>query len=89
MKNDDKDSKARQGQKDEEIRALIEERRTTNKKYLESLKNISKQIEQCIRENKRTNRQENIQDMFNRVQRNQGYCKLQVGGKESVYSEDT
>ena len=63
-KNDDKDPTARKGQKDEEIRALIEERRTTDKKYKERLKNISEKIKKRIRDNKKAKRQNKIQHIL-------------------------
>ena len=49
-----------ESQKYEEIRAFIEERSVTDKRDKERLKNVSKKIKQCIRDNKRTKKQEKI-----------------------------
>ena len=46
---------------DDDIRKLIEERRNTAKGDRHQLKELNKRIEKCIRERKRTKRQEKIQ----------------------------
>ena len=45
-------------EKDERIRALIHERKTIAKHCKERIREISKEIKKCIRENKKTKRQE-------------------------------
>ena len=50
--------------KDEEILALIQERRTIKKDERERIREVSKKIKKCIREKKRTARQEKIQKIL-------------------------
>ena len=54
-------------EKDEKIRALIQERKTTAKHENERIGEISKEIKKYIRENKRTKRQERIQKILEKV----------------------
>ena len=54
-------------EKDERIRALIQERKTTAKHEKDRIREISKEIKKCIRENKRRKRQERIQKILEKV----------------------
>ena len=51
-------------EKDNEILALIQERKTTAKHEKERIREISKKIKNCIRDNKRRTRQEKIQKIL-------------------------
>ena len=55
-------------EKDEKIRALIQERKTTAKHEKERIREISKEIKKYIRAHKRTKRQERIQKILEKVQ---------------------
>ena len=50
--------------KDEEILAFIHERKTIKKDEKERIREVSKKIKKCIREKKRTARQEKIQNIL-------------------------
>ena len=54
-------------EKDERIRALIQERKTTAKHSKDRILEISKEITKCIRDNKRLKRQEKIQKILEKV----------------------
>ena len=54
-------------EKDERIRALIQERKTTAKHSKDQIREISKEIKKCIRDNKRLKRQEKIQKILEKV----------------------
>ena len=58
-------------EKDERIRALVQERKTTAKHEKDRIREISKEIKKCIRENKRKERQEKFKRSWkkSRVQR--------------------
>ena len=51
-------------EKDKEILALIQERKTIAKHEKERIREVSKKIKKCIRENKRRKRQEKIQKIW-------------------------
>ena len=54
-------------EKDERIRALVQERKTTAKHNRDRIREISKEIKKYIRENKRLKRQEKIQKILEKV----------------------
>ena len=54
-------------EKDERIRALVQERKTTAKHEKDRIRELSKEIKKCIRDNKRTKRQEKIQKILEKV----------------------
>ena len=65
-------------EKDEKIRALIQERKTTAKHEKERIREISKKIKKYIRENKRTKRQERIQKILEKVKGTKNHCQYQI-----------
>ena len=54
-------------EKDERIRALIQERETTAKHNKDRIREISKEIKKCIRDNKRMKRRSKIQKILDKV----------------------
>ena len=56
-------------EKDERIRALVQERKTTAKHEKDRIREISKEIKKCIRENKRKKRRK-IQKILEKVKEN-------------------
>ena len=54
-------------EKDERIRALIQERKTTGKHRKDRIREVSKEIKKCIRDNKRMKRQAKIQKILEKV----------------------
>ena len=55
-------------EKDERIRAHIQERKTTAKHSKDRIREISKEIKKCIRDNKRLKRQAKIQKILEKVE---------------------
>ena len=53
--------------KDKEIRALVQERKTIAKHEKERIREISKKIKKCIRDNKRMKRQEKFEKILEEV----------------------
>ena len=69
---------------DVEIRRLTEERRNTSKGEKQRLKDLSKQIRKCIRDKKRTKRQEK-ENNTRRLQRNQEQTRHQICKKKDTH----
>ena len=54
-------------EKDEKFRALVQEKKTIAKHEKDRIREISKKIKKCIRDNKRMKRQEQIQKILEKV----------------------
>ena len=72
-------------EKDERIRALVQERKTTAKHNRDRIREISKEIKKCIRENKRLKRRENSKDS-GKSQRYKEHLQHQVNEKTYSHS---
>ena len=69
-------------EKDERIRALVQERKTTAKHEKDRIRELSKEIKKCIRDNERTKRKERIQKILEKVK---GTKHFQYQDSEEAY----
>ena len=73
---------------DEEILALIQERKVTEKHDKERIREISTKIKKCIREKKGRQGKKHITEDIERIQRNKEHLQHQDGKKANPHPKD-
>ena len=74
-------------EKDERIRALIQERKTIAKSKKNRIREISKEIKKCIRDSKRLKRQEKKPNKSGKSQRYKEYLQYQVSEQANPHPQ--